>query len=243
MQDAKCIVGLICDGMAMHCTHDEFCSMLLTLWASDNRPGTAARGKRYVVLVDVFQMLICFEDWDNISVKCNTYGACECRSPRDFTDTSQWRRHNCICETRAVEKLSPHRTGSGGCPDRGSSKHLATTSFIHTTTHRAYMCFQAIFIFACGPGNNAVWMSSFCTVLWKQMKHDLRLRVCSLSRHICAVDKFDAIRERGCKVRLSISVWYCIVASLSWVPVFYLVDRLLNDIVKLFCRDWSWLCL
>lgn len=97
--------------------------------------------------------------------KCNTYGACECRSPTDFTDTSQWRWHNCICETRAVEKLLPLRTGNGGCPDRGSSKCLATIISIHTTTHRAYMCFQAIFSFAYGPGNNAVWMSSYCSIM------------------------------------------------------------------------------
>jgi hypothetical protein len=172
---------------------------------------------------------------------CNTYSACECRSPTDFTYTSQWRWHYCICGTRAVEKLSPHRTGNGGCPDRGSSKCLATIICIHTTIHRAYMCFQAISSFAYGPGNNTVWLRSFCRVLWTQMNYDSRLRVCSISRHICAVDNSDAIRERGYKISLSISVWYCIAGSLSWAPVCYLVGRLLNDIVifwKLFSRDW-----
>jgi hypothetical protein len=43
--------------------------MLVTLCASDNRPGTAAREKRYVVLVDVFQMLIYFDDWGSVSMK------------------------------------------------------------------------------------------------------------------------------------------------------------------------------
>jgi hypothetical protein len=99
--------------------------------------------------------------------KCSTYGACECRSSTVLTDTSQWRWHSCICETRRAEKLSPPRTGNGGCPDRGSSKYLVTISSIHTTTHRAYMCFQSIFSFACDPGNNAVWMRLFaeCTPL------------------------------------------------------------------------------
>jgi hypothetical protein len=49
--------------------HDEFCSMLLTLCASDSRPGTAAREKHYVVQVNVFQMLKYFEDWGSVSVK------------------------------------------------------------------------------------------------------------------------------------------------------------------------------
>jgi len=69
IQDAQCRAGLIRDGMVMHCTHDELCSMLVTLCASDNRPGSAAREKRYVVLVDVYQILIYFEDWDSVSVK------------------------------------------------------------------------------------------------------------------------------------------------------------------------------
>jgi len=77
------------------------------------------------------------------------------------------------------------------------------------------MCFQSIFSFAFDPGSNAVWMSSFCRVLWRQMKYVLRLRVCSVSRHICAVDNSNAVRKRGCKVPWSISVWYCIVGSLS----------------------------
>jgi hypothetical protein len=91
IQDAQRRAGLICDGVVMQGTHDEFCSMLLTLCANESRPGTALREKHYVVLVDVFQVLKYFEDWGSVSVnrKCNTYGACECRSPTDFTDTSQ----------------------------------------------------------------------------------------------------------------------------------------------------------
>lgn len=69
IQDAQCRAGLIRDGMVMHCAHDEFCSMLLTLCASDNRQGTVAREMRYVVLVDVLQMLTYFEDWGSVSVK------------------------------------------------------------------------------------------------------------------------------------------------------------------------------
>jgi hypothetical protein len=55
--------------MIMEYTHDEYCDMLLTLGAWNSRAGTAAWDTRYVILVDVIQTLMCFDDWSSVSVR------------------------------------------------------------------------------------------------------------------------------------------------------------------------------
>ena len=58
----------------------------------------------YIFLVtssslDCASTIEAMSSWD---MKFNTYDTCECGSPTECTDTSQWGCHNCSCGTRAV---------------------------------------------------------------------------------------------------------------------------------------------
>jgi hypothetical protein len=70
-------------------------------------------------------LVIYFYDLSSVSVGQEVFGTCECRSPTDCTGTSQCRRHNYGCGTRAVENLMRFRTRI-------------------TTTLEAYISFQTI---------------------------------------------------------------------------------------------------
>jgi hypothetical protein len=136
--------------------------------------------------------------WDK---KCNTYyGTCECRSPTDCTDTSQWRCNDCSCGTRAVEKLTHE---DWDYPNRESSKYFMTINCIHTTTRGAHICLQTIVLYGCNFANgydiNSLRMSSFYTTFCGQTKRVLRMRdVVNVHKsHLWARDNPHAIREGG----------------------------------------------
>jgi hypothetical protein len=77
----------------MH-THDEHCDMLLNLEPSSIRTGATVRehalqypGRRHRE-ANMFPTITAACLWGG---KGHTYDTCECRSPTDCTDTSQWR--------------------------------------------------------------------------------------------------------------------------------------------------------
>jgi hypothetical protein len=51
----------------MENTHDEYCDMLLTLGAVIVEPVLLHGNTRYVILVDVIQTLMRFDDWSSVS--------------------------------------------------------------------------------------------------------------------------------------------------------------------------------
>jgi hypothetical protein len=53
----------------MEYTHNIYCDMFMTLSACNSHAGTAARNKCYIMLADVIQMLMCFNNWSSVSMR------------------------------------------------------------------------------------------------------------------------------------------------------------------------------
>jgi hypothetical protein len=137
--------------------HDEYCDTLLTFSTCNTVAGTAAQ--EYALRYPDYHhpngyvfMVVAAPLWDR---KCNAYGTWERRSPTDCTDTSQWRRHNCSCRTRAREKLMQHntkiRTAATGGPQ------ILCNDQLHP-----YQYSQSALLF---PDNHSLWMQC-CKWLW-----------------------------------------------------------------------------
>jgi hypothetical protein len=60
--------GVSCDRMTLEYIPDEYCDMLLTLGTRNSRVGTVAGEYALRFLIDVIQILICFDDWSGASV-------------------------------------------------------------------------------------------------------------------------------------------------------------------------------
>lgn len=117
---------------------------------------------RSTYLVGVIQMPICMDDKSSVSRETQniTYGTSKW-SPTYWTDTSQWRYHNCRCVTRAVEKFELYSNRIGTVPTAGSSKKFLTMKWIHTTSSGTHDCFQTIIFYICCSCNyemSMVWL-------------------------------------------------------------------------------------
>jgi hypothetical protein len=107
--------------------------------------------------------------------KCNTYGTLECRLPKDYMDTSQWRY---CCGTSAMEKLMISHE-HWDYPKWGSLKYYMIISCIHTHLFPGDSPLQMKFykwLWHKHAVNELLYIT-FCG----QMKHILCISVLSLS--------------------------------------------------------------
>jgi hypothetical protein len=197
---------------------------------------------RCVILVDVIQALKCFGDCSNVSVrqKCNTYSTCECRSPTDFTDTSQWRFLICSCGTRAVEKFTwcPTRIGSIPVEDPRSTL-WRWISFIPLLVERTSLSKRL-------SSMDGIWrmaMTSkhcgsypFYITFCGKTKYFLPLRICPKSTTVISGHRTILTLSANVGVKSASVSAFGLESSetLSWAPNFYMTGWLLNDIM-IFC--------
>lgn len=154
---------------------------------------------------------------------CNTCGGCECRSPTDCMDKSQWRCRNCSYIKRAMEKLVWYLSISE-CPNRRSlwwsdasmslfaegifvSKWLSLTKpifrFVVTSTRCVWAPFTQCILDVCNVFH--IWGCVQC-----QLKSRLSKRWSSRCRWTCT-KPLDL-------QRLGSYCWghYCVLLSVTW---------------------------
>ena len=93
---------------------------------------------------NLFRLLVQVSPWHK---QCNTYNTCECRSPSDSTDTSQWKCHNCSCGKKAVENFRRYQARIRSLPTEGPRKYFLTVKWLYTTALLTHISFQTIFFY------------------------------------------------------------------------------------------------
>jgi hypothetical protein len=172
--------------------------------------------------------------WDR---KCNTYSTCQCKSPVDCTDTSQWSFHSCSSGTRAVEKLTWYRIRIGTIPTESPRstvrQSIASIPLLVecTSVSRRLSSTDAILQISL-ISTRCRWDNAFlCSILWTDeacFVHEGMLNVTSGR----AWDNPHAIRKHGYRACLSVSIWAGIVGAISY-PTGWLLSTVIFR--KLFC--------
>jgi hypothetical protein len=108
-----------------------------------------------------------------------------------------------------------------------------TINCIHTTTRGALICFQTIVLYGCSFTNgydvNTLRISSFSQHSVDRRRVFTREGLFSVhNSHLWARDNPHAIRERGYRVRFSVSLWAGIVGDIV-VGSYLLPDRLTDQ--------------
>jgi hypothetical protein len=135
------------------------------------------RNKCYVILVNVIQSLMCFNDWCSTSITHEVQHlrpTCECRSPTYCMDSSQWRCRNHSWGTSAVEKLIQSCKKIGTTPTDGpwSTSWWPISSI--PLTQEVHVWFQTTVLYGCNSENGYTnTMSSFYTTFCWQTTHVL----------------------------------------------------------------------
>jgi hypothetical protein len=235
-------------------THNEYCDLLLTV-GLHSPTDTAAWicvpryfGRRHAD-TNVFRRL------EQRLCETGSDGICECRSPTNCMDTSQWKCHNCSCGSRVLETLTQHRTTVGATPNRGSSKYSASwRSIAHSTTRGAHVCSQAIVLHvrssAIDCDISKMRVSSSYTTFRVETKDGLRVRACwtsvtvtsghgmivMLSANVCiksaSASAFELVSSRPVFGPLS-TTWRKPGSSVSVVSGYGLEDRAME------VRSWQ----
>lgn len=104
-QDTECTAGASFDRMIMKYTRDEYCNMLLTLAACNNRASTYyCMGIRATLSWSTSSGHHCRRlEQRLLRQECNNYATRACRSLIDCTATSQSRCCNRSCGMKAAE--------------------------------------------------------------------------------------------------------------------------------------------
>jgi hypothetical protein len=104
---------------------------------------------RYVILVDVIQTLMCFDDWSGVSVRQEVQHLQHMRMQVAHGlyghQTTKMTKLQLSNDNHGEAHAISHE--SWDYPNRESSKYFMTINCIHTTTRGAHICFQTIVLY------------------------------------------------------------------------------------------------